>query len=109
LQLTDLRSIRDTRTKDVLSGREIGWSKSIARALLGQEASGAPNVARREKACCQNKFCAQSVQDQRAFQALRSALVCLESDAAAVSEAAEQPQAWGVGEKQNDGMRAVWL
>lgn len=52
--------------------------QSIARALLGQEASGAPNVARKEKACCQNKFCAQSARVQRVIQALRFASVCLE-------------------------------
>lgn len=63
------------------------------------------------KACCQNKFCVQCSQDQRILQALELAPMCVESDAAAVSEAAEAtgPGAWG--SKRNDGMRmrAVWL
>jgi len=66
-----------------------------SKGFLGQEASGAPNVARREKACRQNKFCAQSVSEPARNIGTEVASVCLESDAAAVSEATDQPQAWG--------------
>ncbi|KAJ4984883.1 hypothetical protein SVAN01_09577, partial [Stagonosporopsis vannaccii] len=81
-----------------------------SKGVLGQEASGAPNVARKEKACCTILV---FWQDQRREGALAFGGCPAEPGSEALRQACQEPQrshsAWArAGQREReDGMRAV--